>query len=37
MALRGRSQIRMKGLEFKIHTLHELEFKSLSLFRNLKQ
>ena len=32
MALQERSQIRMRGFEFKTRTLHVLEFKSLSLF-----
>ena len=37
MALRERSQIRMRGFKFKMHILYMVEFKSLSLFCDLNQ
>lgn len=37
MTLWKRSQIHERGFEFKTHTLYVIEFKSLSLFCNLKQ
>lgn len=36
MALWERSQICVSGFEFKTHTLHEFEFKLISLFCDLK-
>jgi len=36
MALWGRSQISARGFKFKIRILYIIEFKSLSLFRDLK-
>lgn len=37
MTLWKRSQIHERGFEFKTRALYVVEFKSLSLFRNLKQ
>ena len=37
MTLWERSQIHEGGVEFKTHALCVIEFKSLSLFCNLKQ
>lgn len=37
MTLWKRSQIHERGFEFKTHALYALEFKSLSLFCDLKQ
>ena len=37
MTLWKRSQIHERGFEFKTHILRVVEFKSLSLFCNLKQ